>query len=352
MTKITIDIPEAYLLREREICIRVSDNMKHTAVVPHHQQPVVSPSRAAALSSSDSVPTLEHYAQRLVAEFRKKGQLRLVETYVSAVNSFRHHMGSADIALASLTPTVIEDYEQRMAARGLSPNTRSFYLRILRALYNRAVGEGLTADQQPFAHVFTGKARTRKRALPLPALRRLAAMTATGKGGDRARWLFLFSFYTRGMSFVDIAHLRKSDLRDGHLTYRRRKTGQLLRIAWRPEMQAIAERLPSLDGVHLLGILDNTRPNTLRQQCHSRQYCINKSLKRLGQLLGLAQPLTMYVARHSWASLARQLDIPLSVISDSMGHTSEKTTRIYLAALDEDKLDRANDLVLKAISGT
>lgn len=83
MTKITIDIPEAYLLREREICIRVSGNMKQTAIVPHHHQPVASSSRVATPPASGAVPTLERYAQGLVSEFRKKGQLRLMETYAN-----------------------------------------------------------------------------------------------------------------------------------------------------------------------------------------------------------------------------------------------------------------------------
>lgn len=341
MTKITIDIPRAYLLDGRsEIIVRVEGG---SALLSSAQPRIIS------LPTSAETVTLQSFAQRLIARFAGEGRERLMETYASTLKCFQKVMECSDLPLCQLTATVVSEFEERMMKRGLLANTTSFYLRILRAVYNRAVREGLVADARPFVHVFTGKAKTAKRAIPLAVLQRLAVMSIPQRAQDRARWLFLFSYYTRGMSFVDMAHLQLTDIRDGVLTYCRRKTGKRLSMAWRPEMQAVADHLPSLDGVHLLGILDERRSSTLRQQCHSRQYCVNKSLKRLGRTLGLAQPLTMYVARHSWATIARRLNIPLSVISDSMGHHSERTTQIYLQAMDSERLDHANDLMIAAV---
>ena len=65
--------------------------------------------------------------------------------------------------------------------------------------------------------------------------------------------------------------------------------------------------------------------------------------------LGLSKPLTMYVARHSWATIARGMDIPVSVISDSLGHHSEKTTQIYLKSIDADVIDCANEKLIAAV---
>ena len=151
------------------------------------------------------------------------------------------------------------------------------------------------------------------------------------------------------MSFVDIANLRRCDIRNGHLIYKRSKTGQELQVAWRPEMQTIVDRHPSLDGDHLLGVLNNDATLKLRRQYQQQQSKVNYHLKRLSMHLGLSKPLTMYVARHSWATIARGMDIPVSVISDSLGHHSEKTTQIYLKSIDADVIDRANEKLIAAV---
>ena len=140
---------------------------------------------------------------------------------------------------------------------------------------------------------------------------------------DYARDMFLFSFYTRGMSFIDMAYLKKSDLKNGIITYRRRKTGQQLTVKWEKCMEDIIAKYG-----------ENT----------ATRYLL---LKEVAGLAGLNIPLTMHVARHCWASVAKSKNIPLSVISEGMGHDSEETTRIYLASLDTSVVDKANSLILK-----
>ena len=128
----------------------------------------------------------------------------------------------------------IEAYEAYLKKNGrLSLNTISFYMRILRAVYNRAVEKELTTQRFPFRHVYTGIEKTIKRAIPQPIIRQIKEKELlTGSSVDYARDMFLFSFYTRGMSFVDMAYLKKKDLHNGILTYRRKKTGQQLSIKW------------------------------------------------------------------------------------------------------------------------
>ena len=146
-----------------------------------------------------------------------------------------------------------------------------------------------------------------------------------------------------------MAFLRKTDLCNGYITYRRRKTGQLLMIEWTHEMQTILDRYPENKSVYLLPIIRNSGTN---ERCTYRNvgYNINRSLKKVAQQAGIDIPLTLYVARHSWASAARAKGIPLSVISEGMGHDSEATTRIYLASLDNSVVDKANSLILKSIN--
>lgn len=236
-----------------------------------------------------------------------------------------------------------------MKASGLSSNTTSFYMRILRAVYNRAVKQGITKQKYPFQYVYTGVAKTRKRAVDISIVRRLAEMDLDrNPSAALARDMFLFSFYTRGMSFVDMAYLRKSDLSHGVLEYRRRKTGQNLFIRWEKCMDEIVSSYDNPSSFYLLPIITSSDTDE-RQQYINMSHKINRSLKSLGKKLGLPTPLTMYVARHTWANAARKKKIPISVISEGMGHTSEMTTRIYLSSLDADIIDRANKKILRLL---
>lgn len=152
------------------------------------------------------------------------------------------------------------------------------------------------------------------------------------------------------MSFVDIAFLEKGSIKDGQLIYKRKKTGKELRVAWRPCMQEIADRYPSLDGKHLLGIVNQNIVTDVRKQYHYRQCRVNKALQKFTRRIGIPMKVTMYCARHSWATIAKEKNIPISVISDSMGHNSEKITRIYLKSINDDVIDRYNDMLIEAIS--
>lgn len=150
------------------------------------------------------------------------------------------------------------------------------------------------------------------------------------------------------MSFIDMAYLRKTDLENGRVTYRRRKTGQQLTIEWAKEMQMILDKYPENPTQYLLPIITKEEGN---QRRHSRNVneSINHHLKKVAEQVGVLSPLTMYCARHSWASAAKAKGIPLSVISEGMGHDSEATTQIYLASLETSVVDKANALILKSL---
>ena len=165
---------------------------------------------------------------------------------------------------------------------------------------------------------------------------------------DYARDMFMFSFYTRGMSFVDMAYLKKKDLQNGVLTYRRQKTHQLLFIKWEKPMQEIVDKYDTSGSPYLLPIIRNVGKDDWRQYKNAA-HLVNSKLKKIGVQLGLNVPLTTYVARHGWASIAKSKNIPISTISEAMGHDSENTTRIYLASLDTSVVDKANSIILKSI---
>ena len=286
----------------------------------------------------------------VIADLRAWGKVRTSETYVAALNSYRRFRKGKDLALYDMDSRQMMAYEAYLRGSGLSPNTSSFYMRILRAVYNRAVEKGLTPQRYPFKHVYTGVDKTVKRAIPLKALRRIKEMDLSMMPSlDLARDMFLFSFYTRGMSFVDMAYLRKTDLNGGILSYRRRKTGQQLFIKWEQSMQSIVDKYDTSQSRYLLPLIKlRSGVDEYRQYIYA-SHNINRSLKIIGRKLGLPMSLTMYVSRHAWASIARSKNVPLSVISEGMGHDSETTTRIYLASLDTVAVDKANKMILDSL---
>lgn len=211
---------------------------------------------------------LGDYAEKIRQRLKDNYQYRTADINQCTMKSFMKFRKQKDILLCELDELVVGAYESYLKHQGLTLNTISFYMRRLRAIYNSAVKELEIPDRKPFAGAFTRTTKTSKRAISQKAIRQLAQLKLETYNQQFARDLFLFSYYTRGMSFVDIACLEKSNIRNGYLIYKRRKTGQELRIAWRQSMQDIVDRYPSLDGKHLLGILDNYAEKSLRQQRH------------------------------------------------------------------------------------
>lgn len=290
------------------------------------------------------------FMRDVIIKLKSLNKHRTAENYITTLNSFAQFRGDEDLLLSEVNADLMMQYEAYLVGRGVSKNTVSFYMRILRAVYNRAVEQELTEQRNPFKHVYTGIDKTVKRAISFAAVKRIKALDLLFQPVlDFARDMFLFSFYTRGMSFIDMAHLRKTDLKHGMIIYRRRKTGQQLTIKWEPCMQEIVAKYDyESSSPYLLPILKPPFDNS-RSQYRSALQQINKSLKMIAKLAKIDVPLTMYVARHSWASIARSKHIPLSVISEGMGHDSEATTQIYLASLDTAVIDRANSLILKGL---
>jgi len=289
------------------------------------------------------------FAWNLVGQLRRIGKRCTADTYSTAVNSFVRFRGAQDIPLDDMDSDLIAAYEAYLKSIGICPNSISFYMRNLRAIYNRAVDKDLTVQRYPFKHAYTGIDKTVKRAVPLNVIRQIRDMDLElCPAMDYARNIFMFSFYTRGMSFVDMAFLKKKDLQNGILSYRRHKTNQQLFIKWEKPMQELIDKYDTTGSPYLLPVIKNNGKDE-RRQYKSEAHRINRDLKKIGEQLGLDVPLTTYVARHGWASIAKSKNIPIATISEAMGHDSEHTTRIYLASLDTSVVDKANSLILKSL---
>ena len=293
------------------------------------------------------------FMQAEVCRLVKEGKPGTAHNYRSTLRSFTLFLSGYPLSLESFTGEVAEAYEKWLYAKGTSPNSTSFYMRMLRAVYNKAVKRRLVEQHSPFRNVYTGVAATRKRAVPAEVVARLATLhLPVGTPLSLARDLFVFSYCTRGMAFVDIAYLQREHICGDELRYSRRKTGQQLRVRLEKTALDIVHRYLSsshFDTPYVFPILKDMDDEKAYRQYRTALRYYNKQLKRLSAMLGLSVGLTSYTARHSWATAAYKHRVPLSVISAGMGHTSEKTTRIYLATLENPDVDDANRVLVEEL---
>ncbi len=286
------------------------------------------------------------FLESVIMRLQQLGHIGTAKNYHAALGSFKRFRNNEDIPIETIDQITMEDYQAYLKSVGLTPNSISFYTRILRAVYNRAVEQELTKDRKPFRTVFTGTEKTLKRAILIGDIRRIRNLDLSLKPSlEFARDIFLFLFFCRGMSFIDAAFLKKTDIQNGILTYRRHKTGQVLHIKIIKPIKGLIDRYSSKELPYLLPIV--TRPNRdERKQYETTLRRINNSLKLIADMVKLPIPLTTYVARHAWATIAKSKNVPINVISDALGHDSISTTQIYLAAIDTSVIDKANELII------
>jgi site-specific recombinase XerD len=284
---------------------------------------------------------VDYIVKNLIVNNRRK----TATICMTAKNRFKHFLCGADILLEQMDNSLLRKYENYLKNEGVMKNTVSCYMRALRSVYNQAVKRCLTTQKNPFSNIFTGADKTVKRAVNEDVIVRLKKMDLSAHNNlALARDLFMLSFYMRGMSFVDMANLRKSNVKNGYIVYARSKTKQQLVIKIEPCMQEIITRheQQTIDDYLLPVYTTENHDNISQLRNH------NNRLKSISELLKLEIPLSSYVSRHTWATLALRKGIPIEIISEGMGHENETTTRIYLASLGQSVVDKANAVIIGA----
>lgn len=291
------------------------------------------------------------FIDRETERLSKQRKPSTCSNYMTARRSLATFLGGEDIAIERVSPTLIEKYSSWLSARGVCSNTISCYMRSLRFMYNTAVKRKRTRQQNPFRNVFTGNEKTRKRALTKDEMRRIEGIKpADGTFTSLARDIFMFSFYAMGMPFTDIAALKKSQISNGVITYRRQKTGQEVKVGIEPCMTRIMKRHCREDSEYVFPLhkgLQGT-PHRAYEKLLNRY---NRALNAVAEQAGIHGKLTSYVARHTWASMAYHSNVPLNVISQAMGHATPRTTLIYIKELDNRIVMKANRKILNKING-
>lgn len=307
-------------------------------------------------SSRDVVARFRHrndnryvssYFRLRIEELHREGKHGSAMSLEYTMRTFLKFVGHESLLLEELDVPLLLSFRNYLLCAGLRPNTIMFYMSKLRAVYNRSVLDGyVLCRENPFARLSFRLSKTPKLALSDEVLRRVATAQLPERQSV-ARDLFMFSFYCRGMSFVDMAYLRQTDIYEGVIHYRRRKTGQLFMVRILPQAQAIIDRYRDQSSPYVLPILLTEAQD---ETALYATYCRRRSsyihlLCQVSRKLGLDERLSFNTARHTWASRARRKNIPVSVISEGLGHTTEKTTRIYLEEMESSRIDAANLVV-------
>lgn len=267
--------------------------------------------------------------------------------YKTTLESIKRFVGGRTITFNDISYKFICDYINYLQERGLERNTIHMYLRNLRLIYNKARKEGIiSANISPFTGIKMNVTETVKRSLTKDIIRKIAyADLSENKALDEARDVFMFSFYTRGMSLVDMLYLKRSDIKSGVIYYVRNKTKQHLQVTITEPLRRLIDKYSS-ESMYIFPYLRHDSPMLMYRQYRNTVWKVNKHLKHIGRLLNIEIPLTTYVARHSWATIAKSEGASIATISEGLGHTTEKTTRIYLRAFDKSIIDEVNERVV------
>lgn len=283
-------------------------------------------------------------------EKRSAGDESTADLYRTVRNHFESFMGGGELSLKDVTPQKVHAFLKWLKEKGLRTNSVNSYISNLRAMYNRAcMGWKGRPMESPFAGIRLKREETMKRAAPAEVIKKLVLLELKEEPRKQlAVDMALFSFLACGIPFVDIAHLTEANLKDNgkELWYRRQKTGVLIRMEVNPGMRQLIDRYSRADAHYLFPILQEGATHEEYKHCLATE---NQYLKQISADLDLPDVLTTYAFRRAWASEAYHLGVPIAIISQALGHTSEKTTRIYLAAFELDKMTEAIHVVTEGI---
>ncbi len=270
--------------------------------------------------------------------------LSIRQTY----NSLLKFNGTLDIPFSEIDVNWLRRYEGWLRKSSKSENTIGIRFRNLRMIYNKAIEKGAVKKElYPFDSYKVSKLHkeTIKRAIVKDDIKRVLNYNVDGRDfyTSLAIALFSFSYYMGGINFVDMAYLQGSNIIDGRLVYYRKKTSKLINLPMNPEaMEIISRYNTGLTGYifPVLSFAHKTEQMKLNR-LHKVITKVNKALKLIGQELGLPIKLTTYVARHSFATVLKRAGVSTSIISESLGHSSEKITQIYLDSFENSQIDEA-----------
>ncbi|WP_268123859.1 site-specific integrase [Roseivirga pacifica] len=288
------------------------------------------------------------FMENIITNLKDIGKFGNAQIYKDSLNAWKNFRDNHDLKFQDITHKTLKDFERYFLRKGRKENTVSVYLRTFRSAYNQAIDEGIVKrESYPFDHYKIPGNKTRKRAVSLDVIAKIEGYKpeSNSRLWD-AKNYFLFSFYTRGMNFVDMAHLKLENVVNGRIYYTRQKTGGEFTVKIHQKAQSIIE-LYALDkkkADYLFPIVKSkANPERVYKQVKNEIGYFNKALKTISKLLDLDVQLSTYVARHSYATGLKMHGTSIEVIKESLGHTNVAITEDYLKSFENSVVDDADN---------
>jgi integrase len=291
--------------------------------------------------------TFNSFADEIISGLKEENRLGNAKAYENAKTIFSKLFGD-ELHIQDITTEVVNEFIHKMTLQGLTINSRGVHLRAVRAIINKAIKAGIYDElNYPFKKISIKTQKTRKRAVNKDVIKMVEELDVSKEDNLQLyKDLFMFSFYNRGMNFVDMAYLKVKNIESGRINYTRQKTGQQFSIKITDKAQAIIDRYSKLEDKESYVFPIIYRKGKEYLDYRNAMRLMNKKLKKISELLKLDVSLTTYVSRHSWATIAKRSGIATAVISEGLGHESEETTQVYLDSFENSVLDDANEQII------
>ncbi|MEM9858236.1 MAG: site-specific integrase [Bacteroidota bacterium] len=294
------------------------------------------------------------YFDEVVERMKATGKIGNANVYKDTRNAIAKFRKQKSLQFNEVDYPFLVKFEEHLRQRGALDNSISVYMRTFRALFNKAIKEKqCPAECYPFKEYQISKLKNQpsRKALSKEEIDKIISFEPDENTKQAlSKDLFLFSFYTRGMNYNDIAKLTWANIADGRLNYVRSKNGKRFSIKILPPVQDILNLYKSFssDNSYIFPILDKSHktPEQIKNRIKSGLKRANMHLKLIAESLGITKKLTFYIARHSYALALKKNGVAIAVISETLGHDSESVTKHYLESFENEVLDKADEVLL------
>jgi len=299
----------------------------------------------------DAPETFQVFADKIIQQMMEANRVGNAIVYQTAVNRLITYCGK-DVSFIEVNYKLLDQFSHHLITSGLKVNSVSNYFRSIRAIYNKAIKmKVVDRSLYPFHDISIKNEKTAKRAVLKEDIAKLLEIPLQQHSPSwRALNYFMLSFCLRGISFTDLAYLKQSNIIDGRIVYRRRKTHKDYSVKLFPVAETIINQMNVPGSDYLLTIIPNNVPEDSLRAKRIIQQCIkttNKYLKRLSVEVGLGSPVTTYSSRHSFATIAKRMGYSNELIAEALGHEyGNKITNIYLDTFEEEVLDAMHQQVI------
>lgn len=292
----------------------------------------------------DPTDTFKVFADKVIKQMFEANRTGNALVYKTAVDRLINYCGN-DVSFTEINYQLLDEFKHHLITSGLKLNSIANYFRSIRAIYNKAIKlKVVDRSYYPFYDITIKSEKTSKRAISKEELINVVHIPVDEQSTTwKSLNCFLLSFYLRGISFTDLAYLKDSNIVNGRIEYKRRKTHKYYSVKLFRQAEIIVKMFSTEGNTYLLPILtDDIIEDSLEAKKIISQWIktTNKYLKRLSIKSGLTTPITTYTSRHSFATIAKRLGYSNELIAEALGHEyGNKITNIYLDTFDTEVLD-------------